>query len=128
MCGVSYALPEQVDDCYNNDYRRLLSIQWFNSEAVRVGAHDDYERLMLYALDGRFFWYVTGDALRSRVCQGGYTVDDVDLSTGGPIFEKRVLHLRDVRRGVESCLFSGQSIDPELDMHLWTYRTDVEVD
>lgn len=37
---------------------------------------------MMYALDGKFFWYITGDALRIRAWCNVYVVDDGDLHTG----------------------------------------------
>lgn len=86
-------------------------MQWFNRAAFRARAHNNYATWSLYALDGRFFPYVANDALRCRLWPAFYIVDDVDFQTYGDPFDKRVLHLRDVRRGTESCLFSGQSIE-----------------
>lgn len=44
------------------------------------------------------------------------------------MLDKRVVHLRDVRCGVYSCLLSGQTIDQSLDMDMWSYCTNGEVD
>lgn len=82
--GVSYDPQEQFDDCYNEEYRKLAAIPWFNRLAVIASADDGYERLMLYALDRRFSWYVTGEALRSRAWKDVYGVDSVDFRTGLP--------------------------------------------
>lgn len=100
---------------------------WFHQCAARAGADDDYESLKLYSLNGRSVLYVNGEALRSRARQYVYAVDDVDLQTDGSTFDRRVTHLRDLRRVVESFLFSGQSIDPGMDMNLWAYRKICQV-
>lgn len=80
--------------------------------------------MLLYTRDGRFSWYVTGDALRSGAWQNVYAVDNVDLRTGDAGFQKCVMHLRGFCLGVKLGLLSGQSIYPRLYMDLWTYRTN----
>lgn len=68
---------------------------------------DQYVSMMRYAMDGRFFSYITGETVRSRAWHDLYAIDDADLSLSGTVFGKCVLHLRDVSRGVESSLISG---------------------
>lgn len=57
-----------------------------------------------------------------------YAVENADLRTRGTVFDKHVMHLRDVRRSVDSWLLSVKSIDPWLDIDFWTYRTNGEVE
>lgn len=82
LACVEYAPPEQSDDCYNDEYSLLATIQWFSGAAVRTGADDDYQSLVLYALDQGVFWYVNTDAVSSQAWQEVYEVYDVDLWTG----------------------------------------------
>lgn len=95
-------------------------IPWFHLLPVHNGVDDDYESHFVYAFDGWFFSYVTGDVLCRRAFRDVYAVDDVTLQTARITFYKCVFHFLNLRRGVELYLFWGQSIDPEIEMDLWT--------
>lgn len=59
--GVSYAQPEQYDDCYKDEYQQIAGISRFTRAAICASAEDEYASLLVYSLDGLFFSYVTGD-------------------------------------------------------------------
>lgn len=54
--GLSSVRLEQFDDCYNEMYRKIAATPSFNRAAVCAGLDDGFERLMLYAVHGLFFW------------------------------------------------------------------------
>lgn len=117
---TTYAAPLRFDGVCPKKLPGIGTIPWFSRNALLTDGESYFEKLFLYAWDGKFYCGVYVETSESRMWRDIVAGDDMDLSYYGSADVKRVFHVRDVSKGMIS-LSSAPLVEKDVDVDIWCF-------